>query len=172
MSIWKELTNPSSFAGQYDTAVECPEPANMPSRPVSPSAAKRESVIGAGVIIDGKVEGDGDIRIGGLVNGDIRVTGNLTLDPGGRILGAINADKATIGGLVQGNITASGHVTLLETGQLIGDVKAKFLTAALGSRVRGKVEFGFNEADGRILERNGAADHKGLEPHANTAAQS
>jgi len=132
-------------------------------------AAAVEPVVGD---VDGKVEGDGDIRIGGLVNGDIRVTGNLTLDPGGRILGAINADKATIGGLVQGNITASGHVTLLETGQLIGDVKAKFLTAALGSRVRGKVEFGFNEADGRILERNGAADHKGLEPHANTAAQS
>lgn len=33
MSIWKELTNPSSFAGEYDTASEAPMPNNIAPRP-------------------------------------------------------------------------------------------------------------------------------------------
>jgi cytoskeletal protein CcmA (bactofilin family) len=36
----------------------------------------------------------------------------------------------------------------LESGQVIGDLKAKTLTVAAGSRMRGNVEFGWNESDG------------------------
>lgn len=171
MSIWKELTNPTTFAGQYDTGVESPAPANSPPRPNGSLAQtnKQESVIGPGVVIEGKIDGAGDIRIGGCVKGDVRVKGSLTLDPGGRILGAINADEVTLGGQVEGNIVAPGHVKLLETGQLLGDVKAKFLTAALGSRLRGKVEFGWNEPV--AIERNKSAEPNGTQPTGTTNLQ-
>ena len=164
MSIWKELTNPTTFAGQYDTEVELPAPADSSPRLNGSlvQTSKQESVIGSGVVIEGKIHGDGDIRIGGCVKGDVRVKGSLTLDPGGRILGAVNADEVTLGGQVEGNIFASGHVKLLETGQLLGDVKAKFLTAAFGSRLRGKVEFGWNEPV--ATERNKSADPDGTQP--------
>lgn len=174
MSIWKELTHPTSFAGQYDTGVEFPAPAYAPPGPDGPLVPgnKQVSVIGPGVVIEGKLDGDGDIRIGGCVQGDIRVKGSLTLDAGARILGAVSADEVILGGQVQGNIIASGQVKLLETGQLIGDVKAKFLTAALGSRLRGKVEFGFNEPEAKALERNKSADHNGTPLHDAATAES
>ena len=171
MSIWKELTNPTTFAGQYDTEVELPAPADT-SPHLNGSlvqTSKRESVIGPGVVIEGKIDADGDIRIGGCVKGDVRVKGSLTLDPGGRILGAVNADEVTLNGQVEGNIVASGNVKLLETGQLLGDVKAKFLTAALGSRLRGKVEFGWSEPV--AIERNKSADPNGTQPEGNTNLQ-
>jgi cytoskeletal protein CcmA (bactofilin family) len=171
MSIWKDLTNPTSFAGQYDTEVEFSAPAEIPPQPNGPMVAtiKKESVIGPGLVIDGKIDGDGDLRIGGCVNGDVRVKGSLTLDPGARIVGAISADEVILGGQVEGNISASGHVKLLETGQLLGDVKAKFLTAALGSGLRGKVEFGWNEPEAK--ERHKSADTNGTQPAANTHPQ-
>jgi len=171
MSIWKELTNQTTFVGQYDTGVELPALAGSPPRPNGAIAQtnKQESVIGPGVVIEGKIDGDGEIRICGCVKGDVRVKGSLTLDPGGRILGTVNADEVTLGGQVEGNIVASGHVKLLETGQLLGDVKAKFLTAALGSRLRGKVEFGWNEPV--AIERNKSADPNGTEPAENANLQ-
>jgi hypothetical protein len=55
-------------------------------------------------------------------------------------------------------------VKLLESGQLIGDVKAKFLVAALGSRMRGHVEFGWDEPELR------APDKKSTSTVANGAA--
>ena len=174
MSIWKELTNPTSFAGQYDTEVESLTPAELPPRPngsmvASITTIKKESVIGPGLVIDGKIDGDGDLRIGGCVNGDVRVKGSLILDSGARIVGAVNADEVILGGQVEGNISASGHVRLLETGQLLGDVKAKFLTAALGSRLRGKVEFGWNEPEAK--ERHKSADTTGTQSAENTNPQ-
>ena len=100
MSIWKELTNPTTYAGQYDTEVELPAPADSAPRPNGSivQTNKPESVIGPGVAIEGKIDADGDIRIGGCVKGDVRVKGSLTLDPGGRILGAVNADEVTLNG--------------------------------------------------------------------------
>src|SRR3989304_5337061 len=49
-----------------------------------------------------------------------------------------------VGGEVQGNIQAK-RVQLLQSGTLIGDLKAGSLTVAAGSRMRGKVEFGWEE---------------------------
>ena len=114
MSIWKELTNPTTFAGQYDTEVQLLAPADSAPRPNGSivQTNKPESVIGPGVVIEGKIDADSDIRIGGCVKGDVRVKGSLTLDPGGRILGAVNADEVTLNGQVEGNIVASGNVKL------------------------------------------------------------
>jgi cytoskeletal protein CcmA (bactofilin family) len=163
MSIWKDLTNPASFAGQYDTGIELPAPAHPPARPGATLAQmdKLASAIGPGIVIEGKIEGDGDIRIGGCVKGDVRVQGRLVIDSGAQILGSIEAAEVTLGGEVEGNIVASGQVELLKTGRLIGDLKAKFLTAAFGSRLRGKVEFGSDETDARPADGNKPSDKDG-----------
>jgi cytoskeletal protein CcmA (bactofilin family) len=165
MSIWKELTKPTSFAGQYDTAVEVLAPADRAPRPDGPLANinKRESVIGPGVVIEGTISGNGDIRVAGNIKGDVGLKGSLTIDAGGQIVGAVNADHITLGGIVEGNIHAAGNATLLATGQLMGDLKAKFLAAAHGSRMRGKIEFGWDEPEIKTVEREKPAEHKGLQ---------
>ena len=175
MSIWKELTNPSSFAGEYDTVSETVTPANIAPRPIGPltNTTKIESVIGPGVVFEGDFSGDGDIRIAGKIKGDLRLKGNLILDAGARITGGVSADNVTIGGQLEGNIQASGHVKLLETAQLIGDVQAKFLVAALGSRMRGHVEFGWDEPEVKVTgQRARAPAANGAQPAPNANPQS
>ncbi len=127
----------------------------------------RESVIGTGLTFEGKIKGDGNICIGGNFKGDVQVEGNVAIEAGADISGEIVADNVTIAGNVEGNITASIQVKLLESCKLIGDLKASSLTVAAGSRMRGMVEFGWEEQDEKMaglkIAVNDDADTKAYE---------
>jgi cytoskeletal protein CcmA (bactofilin family) len=124
-------------------------PAPIAAPVVRESALKdrRESIFGPGVTIEGKIEGDADLRIAGKFKGDIQISGDLTIEKGAHIWAKINAAIVTIAGELEGNILASSQVRLLESGQLVGDLKAPTLTVAAGSRMRGQVEFGWNPSE-------------------------
>jgi cytoskeletal protein CcmA (bactofilin family) len=147
----------------HTTFIKPPRSNNFAPRPngaVANTSAK-ESVIGPGLVFEGSLTGAGDIRVAGQIKGDVRLDGSLTLDAGARITGGVSANSVTIAGPLEGNIESSGDVKLLETGQLIGDVRAKFLIAAMGSRMRGNVEFGWGEPEVK------AADKKPITAGAN-----
>jgi cytoskeletal protein CcmA (bactofilin family) len=105
----------------------------------------KESVIASDITIEGKIEGSGHVRIAGTFKGDVQVQGNLTIDAGARLTGQVRANTVVVGGELQGNIEAASRVELLETGIVAGDVKAASLIVAAGSRMRGQVEFGWEE---------------------------
>lgn len=153
MSLWKNLAKPESFAGENEAAqAALPSGRMAPSGSSSPRTDKQQSVIGAGIAIDGNVGGNGDVRIAGSINGDVQLKGNLIVDAGAQILGAVVADSVALGGAVEGNLTAADHFTLLETGQLVGDVQAKYLTVAAGARLRGKVDCGWEGPETKPVE--------------------
>jgi len=105
----------------------------------------KESVLSAGLSIEGKIEGTGHIRIAGNFKGDVRVQGNLTIEAGARVTGGVSANTVVIGGELEGNIDAASRVEILQTGVLNGDLKAGSLTVAAGSRMNGRVEFGWDD---------------------------
>jgi cytoskeletal protein CcmA (bactofilin family) len=108
-------------------------------------AELKESVIAAGLAIEGKIEGGGHVRIAGRFNGDVHVEGNLTIEPGAKLTGEVRAKTVIVGGELEGNIDAANSVELTSTGVLTGDLKAGSLTVSAGSRMRGKVEFGWDD---------------------------
>jgi cytoskeletal protein CcmA (bactofilin family) len=63
-----------------------------------------------------------------------------------------------VGGELEGNIDAGSSVELLATGVLTGDLKAPSLTVAAGSRMRGQVEFGWEE---KSVQKPGLAVESG-----------
>jgi cytoskeletal protein CcmA (bactofilin family) len=105
----------------------------------------KESVISAGLTIEGKIEGSGHVRIAGDFKGDVNVQGNLTIEAGAHVTGGVKADTVVVGGQLDGNIDATSRVELLQTGVFNGELKAGSLTVAAGSRMRGKAEFGWDE---------------------------
>jgi cytoskeletal protein CcmA (bactofilin family) len=105
-----------------------------------------ESVIGADLTIEGKIEGSGHIRVAGRFKGDVSVEGNLTIEAGAKLAGGVRAHAVSIAGELEGNVLDAARVELLASGVLIGDLKADSLTVAAGSRMRGRVEFGWNDA--------------------------
>ena len=145
MTSWKDIIKAEPPMNPLETAREDSPPAEAAPRATRKLEDSQESRIGAGLAIEGKIEGEGDVRIAGKFKGDVRVKGNLTVESGAHINGEISADTVIVGGDVEGNINASTQVKLLESGQLVGDLKAKSLTVAAGSRMRGRVEFGWEE---------------------------
>jgi cytoskeletal protein CcmA (bactofilin family) len=55
------------------------------------------------------------------------------------------AAVVVVGGELQGNIESAKRVDVLEGGVIVGDVKAGSITVAAGSRMRGHVEFGWDD---------------------------
>ena len=155
MAIWKESTIPNKEATK-DTANMSPEPAVKRETDyladVAPSAARRpvsreakESVISSDITITGKINGAGHVRIAGRFEGDVHIEGDLTVDAGAKLTGSVHANSVTIGGEIEGNIETAASVEILSTGVLNGDLKAGTLTVASGSRMRGRVEFGWGD---------------------------
>jgi cytoskeletal protein CcmA (bactofilin family) len=159
MALWKEPVAPATSPApskdpvQREPAVAAVTPMNqeVPRRAPAPRerADAKESIIAADITIEGKIEGSGHVRIAGSFKGDVHVQGNLTIEPGARLTGQVRANTVTVGGELQGNIDAAARVELLETGIVAGDVKAGSLTVAAGSRMRGQVEFGWEEKPAR-----------------------
>jgi cytoskeletal protein CcmA (bactofilin family) len=128
------------------------------SRPMVTTALKgSESILAAGLTIEGKIEGSGNIRVAGRFHGNVTVKGELTIEPGASIDGEVTADSVLVGGEVRGHIVSTSRVEFKESGVLIGDLKAGSLTVAAGSKMRGKVEFGWKEGE---LEATGSNDHQ------------
>jgi len=150
MALWKEPTPNSSPTPVRDPAP--PTGASAPT-PITPDLSRRpreraepkESFIASDVSIEGKIEGSGHVRIAGNFKGDVHVQGNLTIDSGAKLTGQVRANTVVVGGELHGNIDAAARVELLETGMVAGDVKAGSLTVAAGSRMRGQVEFGWED---------------------------
>jgi cytoskeletal protein CcmA (bactofilin family) len=106
----------------------------------------KESIIAAGLFIEGKINGNGHVRVAGKFKGDIQVEGNLHIDNGARVEGQVRAGEVIVSGELQGNIESARRVELQQGGTIIGDVKAGSLTVAAGSRMRGAVDFGFEDS--------------------------
>jgi cytoskeletal protein CcmA (bactofilin family) len=141
----------------------------LPPKPtmVSVGRERDETIFGSGVTIEGKIEGDANVRIAGKFKGDIQIKGDLNIEKGAHLAAKIYAGNVTIGGELEGNVTSTGQVKLLESGQLIGDLKANTLTVAAGSRMRGHVEFGWSASEAAKFVNGRTHDDKKIEKNGN-----
>jgi cytoskeletal protein CcmA (bactofilin family) len=160
MALWKDNTAPrqtpvpaseDTESGRYDAPSKLElAPSPVAARVARPDTGlpRKESLIAADITIEGKIEGGGSVRIAGSFKGDVNVQGDLTIEAGAKLTGGVRADKVTIAGELEGNVQEASRVDLLDTGAVIGDLKAGSVTVAAGARMRGKAEFGWDEAEG------------------------
>ncbi len=85
------------------------------------------------------------MRMAGRFKGDVRIDGNFNIEPGAHLTGQVLAGIVVVGGELQGNIESAKRVDVQEGGVIVGDVKAGSITVAAGSRMRGHVEFGWED---------------------------
>jgi cytoskeletal protein CcmA (bactofilin family) len=158
MAIWKEQTNANKESVPISPVRPAPTQSELrpdldpsydtPRRPTVEDNTK-ESVIAAGLTIEGKIEGAGSVRIAGNFQGDVHVKGNLTIEQGAKLTGGVRAATVIIGGELEGNIDGASRVELLQSGVLNGNLNAGSLTVAAGSRMRGQAEFGWDTKPAR-----------------------
>jgi cytoskeletal protein CcmA (bactofilin family) len=112
----------------------------------APERELKESLVAANLSIEGKIQGAGHIRIAGRFKGDVQVDGDLTIELGAKVNGGVRARRVIVAGELEGNIESAERVELLPSAAMTGDIKAGTVTVAAGARMRGQVEFGWDDA--------------------------
>lgn len=177
MALWNQPSTMNNEEKSSSASSAAPSTA-IPMAREGVAKGHRESVLGSGVTLEGRIEGDSDIRIAGTIKGEIRISGDLIVDRGAKLAAKVTAANVTLGGELEGNIAATGQIKLLESSQMIGDLKANTLTVAAGSRMRGHVEFGWSSGEPKrfvndeALELNKSAPESKPADPASAAAES
>jgi cytoskeletal protein CcmA (bactofilin family) len=118
------------------------------------------SVIGQGTAVRGNVRGEGSLEIYGRVDGDVEVTGDVTLGDQASVRGDITGARITIAGTVVGEIRGSEAIFLERSAQVTGDITAPRVAIEEGARARGALRTeepaAHGTATGRAEQRRAA----------------
>jgi cytoskeletal protein CcmA (bactofilin family) len=99
------------------------------------------STISNGLMIYGNITGNGDMKLAGIVDGEVVLkNGKITVDHQGALEGNIQVKEIAISGEVKGTIEASSKVSISSSGRIIGDVKTARIDIAEGAYLCGNFE--------------------------------
>jgi cytoskeletal protein CcmA (bactofilin family) len=102
------------------------------------------TIIGAGTIIQGDIESKGDIRIDGMLIGNIKGKAKVLLGNEGVIDGNIEGRDADILGKVTGNLHIGGLLQLRGKCTVTGDIYASKLEVEPTATFNGSCHMGAN----------------------------
>jgi cytoskeletal protein CcmA (bactofilin family) len=102
--------------------------------------AANATVIGRTTRVRGRLSGDVDLKIEGFVEGEIAVTGNVTVDAQGMVGANVHGRRLTIRGAIRGDLIGAEAVVLEEGARVVGDVRAPRIAIAQGALMRGLVQ--------------------------------
>jgi cytoskeletal protein CcmA (bactofilin family) len=120
--------------------------------------AANVSVIGRTTRVRGRVTGDVDLEVLGFVDGEIAVSGDVTVDAHGLVGASVQGRRLVVRGAVKGDLLGEEAVVLEDGARVVGDVRAPRVAIAAGALVRGYVETGEgNGAPARASRTEAAA---------------
>ena len=104
--------------------------------------------IGKGSEVKGDISVAGNLRIDGIIRGNVRAEGDIEVSPGGVIEGKdVHARNIIIHGLVKATLTADEQLRIHSQGEVQGDVTAQALDIESGARFVGHSNTGKPSAD-------------------------
>lgn len=95
------------------------------------------SIISSGVKIEGNLSSEGNVRIDGIVFGNLSINGNLTIGDSSEIVGEIKARNVITNGKVEGKIYAQEKLKLEPKSVIKGDLITKTLIIEEGAIFEG-----------------------------------
>jgi cytoskeletal protein CcmA (bactofilin family) len=104
--------------------------------------ASNVSVVGRATRIRGRVTGAADLEVQGFVEGEIAVSGDVTVDTQGMVGAGIRGRRLVVRGAVKGDLVGQESVSLEEGARVVGDVRAPRVSIAPGALLRGFIETG------------------------------
>jgi cytoskeletal protein CcmA (bactofilin family) len=93
--------------------------------------------------VRGRVQGSGDLRIEGRIEGDVTVSGDLAIEAGGAVTGDVDAASVVISGALQGDVAARGPVSIRAGAQVTGNMGGAEVSLDEGAGFSGRIEADF-----------------------------
>jgi cytoskeletal protein CcmA (bactofilin family) len=101
----------------------------------------RETRIGSGTRIRGRIQGEGDLVIEGHVEGDLVLRGDLTVAEGASIAGeTVEAAGVNIAGSLDADVAATGPVRISASARVSGNVRSNAVYIEDGARFSGMLD--------------------------------
>jgi cytoskeletal protein CcmA (bactofilin family) len=85
---------------------------------------------------------EGDLHLGGSVEGEVEATGDVDIGDEARVKASVAGGHVSIHGQVNGAVTARKRLVVGRTGSLIGDVRVARLVIQEGATFSGNVSMG------------------------------
>lgn len=85
------------------------------------------NALAVGTTIEGNIRAEEDIRIDGLLTGNLICNGKVVIGPQATVNGAIQAVTADVMGSVVGNVSIREMLTIRSTGRIEGDIVTRQL---------------------------------------------
>jgi cytoskeletal protein CcmA (bactofilin family) len=95
------------------------------------------NTITVGTEITGDIISNGDIRLDGVLNGNLTAKGKLVIGESGRVKGVVNCKNSDIYGYVEGKINVTELLALKATCEVVGDVITNRLAIEPGCKFTG-----------------------------------
>ena len=115
------------------------QPPQSTPTPLVQAVERITSVLGPGVIWEGKLSGTGGVRIEGTFEGQIGLRGMLVVGESGRVTCEnIRANTVIVAGAVRGNVTTQ-KLEIRATGRVWGDVVTTSFVTVEGAFLRGQI---------------------------------
>ncbi|MGG9972401.1 bactofilin family protein [Ferruginibacter sp. SUN002] len=102
------------------------------------------TIIGAGTLIKGDIESNGDIRIDGTLVGNVISTAKVLIGSGGTVQGDLKGEQADVLGNVSGKIKINDLLQLRGNASVKGDIYAGKLQIEPSVTFNGQCHMGAN----------------------------
>ncbi len=97
-----------------------------------------ETRLGVGSRVAGRLSFEGNVRVGGRIEGELHVTGTLVVEPDGLIDATVHADSVIVHGRVFADVTASKRIEIGAQGAIFGNVSTPALAMCEGGTLEGR----------------------------------
>ena len=107
---------------------------------------------------------EGDLRVVGIVEGEVEATGDVEIDDMAKVKASLAGRDVTIRGQVNGAVVARKRLVVARSGSLYGDVRVARLAIQDGATFSGNVSMGAAaEAPAKIAEAKPVVDEPRVE---------
>lgn len=109
------------------------------------SSPGMHNVLSAGTVLTGNLVTDDDIRIDGVIEGNIVSRGKIIVGNNGTVTGDIECYNLDLMGKITGNVQCTEIVILRSTANLIGDIKTQTIEIEPGAKFSGSCRMNYDE---------------------------
>lgn len=103
------------------------------------------NVIAQGTKIIGSIEANSDIRLDGILEGNLNCNGKVVIGAQGAVRGDLNCNNSDILGAVEGKIFVSDTLSIKSSASISGEIHTKILSIEPNAVFNGTCEMTRNE---------------------------
>jgi cytoskeletal protein CcmA (bactofilin family) len=106
------------------------------------------NLVSSGTEITGDIVSNGDIRIDGVLKGNLNTRGKVVIGSTGKVSGEVICKNSEVSGIVEGKINVNQLLTLKASSRIFGDIVTSKLSIEPGAKFTGSCKMNDTEDNG------------------------